>query len=105
MPRPCAAERHDQCAGKHERHHRFTPFPYFRLVSSGATKVVPRFAHERNSITWIAEAGMKFRSGVSARPRDEFAVNYDCLRPPWLRVKVPPCQMLSARSCGLALLK
>ena len=58
--------------------------------------VVPLGRHKVVPVSGIAEDGVKFRPGVSARPRDEFAINYNCLLP--LRkqqrgVKVPPEQI------------
>ena len=58
--------------------------------------VVPLRPHEVVPVSGIAEDAMKFRPGVSARPRDKLAINYNCLLP--LRkqqrgVKVPPEQI------------
>ena len=52
--------------------------------------IVPRRTHEVIPVAGIAEAGMEFWPGVNPCPLRKFLVNYDCLRPPCLRVKVPP---------------
>lgn len=60
------------------------------LIGSGLARIVPFRIHKVIAIGRVAQDGMKFGARVSTRPRHKFAVNYVCLRPPWLRVKVPP---------------